>query len=301
MALPVIPQHALTSDQDLLRLYQRTERLWAEHLGEIEQLDVGVAVSNPQLPNVHDANRLLEATLQPGQSPQEAFDEVRRHFDRCGTRCWYWQMGVAAGVQARIPATALESPGPHDEAAGALPAYLAKRGYHRTTEDVMALTGRSGRADQDARDDARDHGGISILPARAAFRQARELAEEPDSWNPEPTLADAGMLHLDDPRCDALLAMRNGRAVGRVTVFAVGEVGRIDQVYVSASARRQGIGRLLITRALEICARSLFKHVMLSVDPSNAAAISLYNSFGFRRIGEQVNWRASVTRVSNPC
>ena len=128
-------------------------------------------------------------------------------------------------------------------------------------------------------------------PRRAAFRHACALAEEAAArWN-EPQVAEAQMRHLDDPHCDALLAMRDGRAVGRITVMAVGEIGRIEQVYVAGEVRRQRIGRLLIARAMEIWRCSLFRHVLLSVAADNAPAISLYGAFGFRRIGEAVTFR----------
>ena len=99
------------------------------------------------------------------------------------------------------------------------------------------------------------------------------------------------MSHLDDPHWDALLALRDGEPVARAGVMAVGEIGRIDQVFVSEPFRRQGIGRTMMGRVLEICARSLFKHVMLAVDPRNHAAITLYEQLGFRKIGQIVAYR----------
>jgi ribosomal protein S18 acetylase RimI-like enzyme len=71
-----------------------------------------------------------------------------------------------------------------------------------------------------------------------------------------------------------------------VGVLAVGEIGRIDEVYVSKDFRRTGIGRTMMSRALEICARSLFKHIFLSCDATNAPAIALYSQLGFLKIGE---------------
>ena len=94
------------------------------------------------------------------------------------------------------------------------------------------------------------------------------------------------MLHLDDPHWDALLALRDGQPVAHIGVLAVGEIGRIQGVYVAKSHRGRGLGSLMMSRVLEICARSLFKHVMLSVSPSNAAAIELYRRFGFQKIGQ---------------
>ena len=75
-------------------------------------------------------------------------------------------------------------------------------------------------------------------------------------------------------------------------MLAVGDVGRIDKVYVAEAHRRQGIGRTLLGRALEICARSLFKHVMLSVRPDNEPAQALYAASGFRKIGQFIEYRA---------
>ena len=85
--------------------------------------------------------------------------------------------------------------------------------------------------------------------------------------------------------------MRDGKVAGRAGVLAVGDVGRIDQVYVAQAFRRQGVARTLMSRALEICARSLFRHVMLSMEPSNDAARGLYDEIGFQTIGQIVSYR----------
>ena len=125
----------------------------------------------------------------------------------------------------------------------------------------------------------------SIIPARASFRHARQLAEESSRDWDTPQLADAWMLHLEDPQCDAILALKDGVAAALVIVLTIGEIGGIQDVFVSAAFRGQGIGRTMMSRALEICARSLFKHVFLSVDPDNTPAVNLYRKVGFERIG----------------
>jgi ribosomal protein S18 acetylase RimI-like enzyme len=94
------------------------------------------------------------------------------------------------------------------------------------------------------------------------------------------------MQHLDDPHYDALLALAGDRAVAHVGVLAVGELALIKGVYVTPEFQRRGIGRTMMGRALEICARSLFKHVFLSTEPGNAAAQGLYAGLGFAKIGE---------------
>ena len=93
------------------------------------------------------------------------------------------------------------------------------------------------------------------------------------------------MSHLDDPHYDALLALKGGAAVALIGVLAVGEIGLIEPVFVAASMRRKGLGTMMLSRAMEICARSLFKHVMLSVLPHNQPAQMMYGRLGFQKVG----------------
>ncbi len=104
------------------------------------------------------------------------------------------------------------------------------------------------------------------------------------------------MLHLDDPHYDALLALKDGAAAGAVGVLVVGDIGRIEPLYVAEGFRRQGIGITLMSRALEICARSLFKRVFLHVATDNAPALGLYRSLGFEKIGESQEWFSPASR-----
>lgn len=266
MPLPVL-QISPRSGEDLVRLFHRTELHWARHLGEEISLAVGTAFTNPQLPSVHNANRILDAALPEGMSPEEAMREVEDHYREQGTRCRQWVINPAA------PATAT----------GPLAEHLRAAGFKPRAADILHLDGRPAPIEETA--------GLTIIPARASFRHSRTLAEEAAmQWN-EPQVAEARLMHLDDPHWDALLALRDGQPVGAIGVLSAGDIGRIDDLFVTEPARRQGIGRTLMSRALEICARSLFKHVLLSVDPENAAAVALYAQIGFRRVGEIVGYR----------
>ena len=108
------------------------------------------------------------------------------------------------------------------------------------------------------------------------------------------------MLHLDDPHWDALIALKDGTAVARAGVLAVGEVGLVEHVFVSPRFRRQGIGRTMMSRALEICARSLFKHILLGVAADNAPAVGLYRPLGFGRVGQSVSYRDAAAGSMTP-
>jgi ribosomal protein S18 acetylase RimI-like enzyme len=268
MPLPILQASTEPTPENLVRLFHRTELHWVRHVGEETQLDAGTAFTNTALPRIWDANGILDAALPDGATPEEAVSEVDRHYAQQGLRCRQWIMNPSASAGQTLP----------------LVDFLASRGFRTDRYDVMHLAGRPAGL-------VREVGGLTIIPARASFRHARALAEEAAAEHGEPLLADASILHLDDPHWDALLALRDGVALGRVGVLAVGDVGRIEHVFVSAAARRQGVGRTLMSRAMEICARSLFRHVLLCVRPSNAPAITLYGQLGFRKVGEMRVYR----------
>ena len=264
MPLPILQAHDRTPE-DLVRLFHRTELHWMRHLGEEAQLDAGVAFTNPQLPAVWDANGVIDAAVPPGASPADAVEEVRQHFARAGVACRRWLLNPAAPDAQTRP----------------LAEHLLAAGWHAHPFDVMHRPGRpAGRVAEAP--------GLTIIPARASFRHARELAEEAAAAWKEPQLAEASMLHLDDPHWDTLLALRDGKAVARAGVLAVGDVGRVEHLFVGESHRGQGIGSTMLGRVLEICTRALFKHVLLCVPPGEQAALDLYGRFGFRRIGQMV-------------
>jgi ribosomal protein S18 acetylase RimI-like enzyme len=272
MPLPILQAHSNPTPQDLVRLFHRTQLHWMRHVGDEMQLDAGVAITNRGLPNIWDANGVIEAAVPPGASPADTVDEVRQHFGQAGTTCRQWILNPSAAESQTVP----------------LADYLQSVGYVPRSYDIMLLGGRSPGQITEAQ-------GLTIIPARASFRHARELAQEDAAECGVPELVDASMLHLDDPHWDASIALRNGTAVARAGVLAVGEIGRVEHVFVTASHRRQGIGRTMVARLLALCSRSLFKHVMLCVHPENRSAINLCAAFGFRKIGQMVAYRVPST------
>src|SRR4051794_26676786 len=272
MPLPILQATHDPAPGDLIRLFHRTELHWSRHLGEESQLDAGVAIANSDLPKVWNANRVLDAAVPDGTSPADAAREVDEHFAALGVRCAQYTMNPSAPAARTAP----------------LAEHLLAAGWRAMAVDVLHLAGAPAGV-------VREAGGLTIIPARASYRHSRILADEAATLFSEPQVAEAAMLHLDDPHYDALIALKDGDAVGRVGVLAVGDVGRVEHVFVAQAWRRRGVGRTLMSRALEICARSLFRHVLLSVDPENTAAQSLYAQIGFRKIGAVVSYVAPWT------
>ncbi|MCY2951208.1 MAG: GNAT family N-acetyltransferase [Planctomycetota bacterium] len=263
MPLPIIDSRHAASQADLVRLFHQTEERWTAHLGETHSLDIGTAYSNRDFATVYDANNIRDVALPDGMTPEAALAMVSAHYEQRQTRCAYWVMNASSPESATRP----------------MAEYLLLNGYRANGADIMLLTDAPRRVVAEA-------ANLKIIPARASFRHARMLAEESARrWN-APRLVDAFMRHMDDPHWDMLLALRDGVAAGCIGVLAVGEIGRVEQFYVAEAFRGQGIGQTLLRRILEICARSLFRHVMLWVLPDNSAAVKLYAKVGFERIGQ---------------
>jgi ribosomal-protein-alanine N-acetyltransferase len=93
------------------------------------------------------------------------------------------------------------------------------------------------------------------------------------------------VLHIEDPQTDSLLALRDGVPAAYVSILNMGETGYISELFVSEQFRHQGVGRTMMSRAMEACARAVHRHVFIAVDATNAPAVALYQQFGFKRIG----------------
>jgi GNAT superfamily N-acetyltransferase len=270
MPLPILQtSSAHASPQDLIRFFLQTQRDWTRHLSEETVLDVGTAFHNTNLGNVWDANCVLDAASPEGMSPVDAVAQVNDHYAAQSARCRRWTMNPSAPAERTAP----------------LVEHLIGSGFRTFSADVMHMAGAPSTKIAEV-------GGLKIIPSRASFRHARELAEESSKqWN-EPQLVDAMMLHLEDPHFDSLIALKDGQPIATAGVLAVGEIGRIDEVFVAERFRRLGIGRTMMSRMLEICARSLFKQVLLSVLSDNAPAKALYEQVGFRHVGAIVAYAA---------
>jgi ribosomal protein S18 acetylase RimI-like enzyme len=269
MSLPILKTSSAPTVETLIRHFHRFESKWSEHFSTRTSLDFGTAWSSPEFNRVHIANRMLEVALPPQISPQQAFDQANEHFAAQGLICWKWVMNPSSPSEEILP----------------MQGFLLAKNYQRQASDIMSLDRVSLPAT------STNVQNMRIIPARSSFRHARSIYEEKTAhWN-TPQLVEAEMLHLDDPHYDALLALKDGIAIAHVGVFSMGESGFIEDFYVSPTFRRHGIGTIMLCRAMEICARSLFKYVLLRVLPDNEIAIALYKKFGFVRIGDFVEFK----------
>jgi ribosomal protein S18 acetylase RimI-like enzyme len=267
MPLPILNVQAA----DLVRAVARAELHWAGHVAEQTQLDVGVAFTNPAFPNVFAANRIRDAVLPEGMTPRAAVEQVNAHFGETGTRCLCWSLDETSAAHRTQP----------------LREYLLSIGAVADSFHAMAF--------RQVAPGPPPPPEVAILPARAALRHLPALAAlEPSRERTVEQIVELKSLHLDDPHTDAIIAIQGGLPIGYAAVLAAGEVGMVKNVFVAESHRRRGVGRYLMQRILEICARSQFRHVLLKVRPHAAAAQNLYRSIGFEKIAEGTDYRTAA-------
>jgi ribosomal-protein-alanine N-acetyltransferase len=111
--------------------------------------------------------------------------------------------------------------------------------------------------------------------------------------------ADYSRIFADIDRGDHLLknvvlvAEANDRAqslIGFIVARAIGRDWEIENIVVSASAKREGNGSRLLRALIERARRELAENVLLEVRESNQAAIALYEKGGFKQDGRRRNY-----------
>lgn len=136
-------------------------------------------------------------------------------------------------------------------------------------------------------------GGISALPMRESHLgqvMAIETTSFPDPWSPLAYVSELRYNH--DARYEVIVD-RAGAVLGYVGVWVRGDESYICQIAVAQTARRQGLGRLLVIRAGQM-SRACGAHVLrLTVRESNAGAIAFYKALGFCNIGTLESYYAN--------
>ena len=96
-----------------------------------------------------------------------------------------------------------------------------------------------------------------------------------------------------DNQCAAFLVAvepETEKAVGYAGLLVVADEGYITNVAVDPSCRRQGVAAQLLQVFDNFAKGNHLAFLTLEVRPSNAAAIALYEGFGFREGGRRRNY-----------
>jgi ribosomal protein S18 acetylase RimI-like enzyme len=231
---------------------------------EAQPIDLGTALVTPALDQIRDANCVLDARVPAGHNAESLWRNTHTHFRQRGSAMMKLVFSAGASDAERTP----------------LVNVLQQNGWVEQRRNVLRLERSPGAAKD----------GPSVLSARAVRRLyetfARTVAAEIN-----PQMADLAMLRLDEPQFEVLVALQGGTVVARAGVLSLGDMGLIENVVVHPAHRRRGLARRLMHGAIDLCARSQFRHVLLGCDASNVAAQTLYASLGFAKLGEYAEWR----------
>ena len=96
-----------------------------------------------------------------------------------------------------------------------------------------------------------------------------------------------------DNQCAAFLVAvepEMEKAVGYAGLLVVADEGYITNVAVDPSCRRQGVAAQLLQVFDNFAKGNHLAFLTLEVRPSNAAAIALYEGFGFAEVGRRRNY-----------
>ena len=96
-----------------------------------------------------------------------------------------------------------------------------------------------------------------------------------------------------DNQCAAFLVAvepETEKAVGYAGLLVVADEGYITNVAVDPSCRRQGVAAQLLQVFDNFAKGNHLAFLTLEVRPSNAAAIALYQDFGFEEVGRRKNY-----------
>ncbi|GAB4389190.1 MAG: ribosomal protein S18-alanine N-acetyltransferase [Thermodesulfovibrionales bacterium] len=93
------------------------------------------------------------------------------------------------------------------------------------------------------------------------------------------------MNEIYDPRAGAFVALEGSAVAGYIVTKSAADEGHILNLAVRGDLRRRGIAAALVRKGLEHLKKAGARYVYLEVRASNAAAISLYEGFGFRAGG----------------
>ncbi|MFC5301041.1 ribosomal protein S18-alanine N-acetyltransferase [Azospira restricta] len=78
-----------------------------------------------------------------------------------------------------------------------------------------------------------------------------------------------------------------GELVGYVVVMQAVDEAHLLNISVAARRQRMGFGARLLRHAMQVSRRLGAASLLLEVRPSNAAALELYQHFGFVRVGRR--------------
>ena len=100
---------------------------------------------------------------------------------------------------------------------------------------------------------------------------------------------------LDNSTANFITVKWGNDVVGYIGFHAVLDEGYVDNIAVLPEYRRRGLAKMLMNKAFDRCDELQLSFLSLEVRKSNAAAIALYEQFGFETVGERKRFYTAPT------
>lgn len=119
-------------------------------------------------------------------------------------------------------------------------------------------------------------------------RQIAEIAEIERQCFATPWTDD--QIRNSDDSTVFFLAKAEGKTVGYGGMYTVLDEGYVTNIGVLPAWRRKGIGAKIVKQLIDFSVEKHLDFLSLEVRVSNTAAITLYEKFGFERVGLRKNF-----------
>jgi GNAT superfamily N-acetyltransferase len=236
---------------------RRSNQTYFEQVSRSVTLPCGLAYFNADYPDLPICNFIGEVLLDEDMPDPVAL--VRSFYDERNLTCFRW-----------IPA-ARQDP-------QAVERLVVPLGFERR-ENLTYLFPATRACHPDP--------SLRVVGARAMRRAYTRIISERSAEHGE--LADdltaVQLERLNDPQCDGFVAMRDDEPVGVISVYQVGEIGRLCDLYVGPSHRRTGVATALLHYAIQTARRWGLRPIVVQVARRNAAARSLVEKTAFEEGG----------------
>lgn len=129
---------------------------------------------------------------------------------------------------------------------------------------------------------------MSIAIRKAVLADLERMMQlERATFTSDPWSAELMRAELENPACHYLIAECGDRLAGYAGVLAPRGAAEADvqTIAVAASDRRQGLGRRLMCKLIEVARDRGADQVFLEVRADNEHAQTLYRALGFEQIG----------------
>ncbi len=244
----------------------RSNQAYLELVSQKTTLDYGIAFCAPSFPGAAESQQFREVWVESVDDASRALTQTQAFFDEANVHCNRWALA-------------------EDQEPDVIEPVLFDAGFARADKIAMMLE-RWPHANEEP-------GKYRILPARAMRQAFRGICTERAAHLLEPGCGEQVTVdgeRLDDHRLDAFVAMDGKQPVGLCSLFQVGDIGRIIDLYVAEPFRRRGIGTEMLEHIFAMARRLAVRIVCVDVPADNPAAVAFLEKYAFVPAGKLIEY-----------